>query len=159
MNFNKNDNETKCLIQQIKNHSGYVMKIYHIGNFNYIDYRSSLPDLNSNFKDEFKKGFWTFKTIDLETEKYKKIWEKFVKKDEIKEIIENNLNMKNYIFSISNIFEKYSNFSLFGIDLLFNKEENIFYIIDCNSLPSYKIKNFNHEEIFRNFFIEKLNKK
>jgi hypothetical protein len=159
LNFDKNDNETKCLIQQIKNHSGYVMKIYHIGNFNYIDYRSSLPDLNSNFKDEFKEGFWTFKTIDLESEKYKKIWEKFVKKDEIKEIIENNLNMKNYIFSISNIFEKYSNFSLFGIDLLFNKEENIFYIIDCNSLPSYKIKNFNHEEIFRNFFIEKLNKK
>ena len=159
LNFDKNDNETKCLIQQIKNHSGYVMKIYHIGKFNYIDYRSSLPDLNSKFIEEIKNGFWTFKTIELETEKYKKIWEKFVKKDEIEEIIENNENMKNYIFNVSNIFEKWSNFSLFGIDLLFNKEEKNFYIIDCNSLPSYKIKNFDHEKNFRDFFIEKLNKK
>ena len=144
LNFDKNDNETKCLIQQIKNHSGYVMKIYHIGKFNYIDYRSSLPDLNSKFIEEIKNGFWTFK---------------FVKKDEIEEIIENNENMKNYIFNVSNIFEKWSNFSLFGIDLLFNKEEKNFYIIDCNSLPSYKIKNFDHEKNFRDFFIEKLNKK
>ena len=67
--------------------------------------------------------------------------------------------MKNYIFNVSNIFEKWSNFSLFGIDLLFNKEEKNFYIIDCNSLPSYKIKNFDHEKNFRDFFIEKLNKK
>ena len=156
--YDKNDNQTKCIIQQINNHSGYVMKIYHIGKFNYIDYRSSLPDLSEKFKEEFKEGFWTFKTIDLESENFKKkIWEKFVKKGEIENIIENS-NMKEYIFSISNIFEKYSNFSLFGIDLLYNKEKKTFFIIDCNSFPSYKIKDFNHEEKFRRFFIEKINK-
>ena len=158
LKFDKNDTQTKCIIQEINNHSGYVMKIYHIGNFNYIDYRSSLPDLSEKFKAEFKEGFWTFKTIDLESENYrKKIWEKFVKKGEIEKIIENS-NMKNYIFNIANIFEKFSNFSLFGIDLLLTKNET-FFIIDCNSLPSYKIKGFNHEKNFRDFFIEKINKK
>jgi hypothetical protein len=142
--------DTTVVLQSFVNHGGRVMKIYHINNTNFIDYRHSLPDVNKNLIDHFKEGYWTFKTIELENGKYKEILEKFNDEDFIKNITEGENSKKlEFAYKICDMFQKFSKFSLFGVDLLYAYEENAFYIIDVNSLPGYKIKNVDLAEMFR----------
>ena len=146
---------TTVLIQHIVNHGGYVLKIYHMGNKNYIDYRSSLIDINEDNKelvnDLFKNGgYWNFKTIMLESDEYKNnIWSKYTTKDGVEKNIINNKDLMDYIINITNLFEIYSHMGLFGIDIII--EKNKLYIIDANSLPGYK-KGFDVEKDLRNYF-------
>ena len=151
---------TSVLIQHITKHGGYVLKIYHMGNKNYIDYRSSLIDIeetNKKLVDELFKenGYWNFKTIMLESEEYKNnIWDKYVEKNGIENKVKNNKELFNYIINIANLFEIYSHMGLFGIDVLIGNNDdnnNILYIIDANSLPGYK-KGFEVEKDLRNYF-------
>jgi hypothetical protein len=152
---------TTVLIQHITRHGGYVLKIYHMGNKNFIDYRSSLIDIDENNKklvDELFKGngYWNFKTIMLESEEYKNnIWSKYVEKNGIENKVKNNKELFSYIINITNLFEIYSHMGLFGIDVLIdnnddNDNNNILYIIDANSLPGYK-KGFEVEKDLRNY--------
>ena len=146
---------TSVLIQHTINHGGYVLKIYHMGNKNYIDYRSSLIDIDKNnsnlFKDLFKnEGFWNFKTIMLESDEYKKnIWNKYTIKGEIEKMVKSNKDLLEYIISIVNMFEIYSHMGLFGIDLIIENDK--LFIIDANSLPGYKL-GFDVEQDLRNYF-------
>ena len=148
---------TSILIQHIYNHSGYVLKIYHMGTKNYIDYRSSLIDIDENNKeliqDLFKNnGFWNFKTIQLESDEYKNnIWNKYTKKNEVENRIKNNKDIMDYINNVVNLFDIYSHMGLFGIDIIIENDK--LFIIDANSLPGYK-KGFNVEEDLRNYFKE-----
>ena len=148
---------TSTLVQHLINHGGYVLKIYHMGNKNYIDYRSSLIDIDENnsnlLKDIFKnEGFWNFKTIMLESDEYKKnIWNKYTKKGEIENKVISNKGLLEYIINIVNLFEIYSHMGLFGIDIII--EQDKLYIIDANSLPGYKL-GFNVEKDLRNYFNE-----
>ena len=153
---------TSVLIQHIINHGGYVLKIYHMGNKNYIDYRSSLIDIDKNnselFKDVFKnEGFWNFKTIMLERDEYKKnIWNKYTKKDEIEKKVKRNQDLMHFIINMVNMFEIYSHMGLFGIDLIIEKDK--LFIIDANSLPGYK-SGFVVEKDLRNYFNEIISSK
>ena len=153
---------TSVLIQHIINHGGYVLKIYHMGNKNYIDYRSSLIDIDKNnselFKDVFKnEGFWNFKTIMLERDEYKKnIWNKYTKKDEIEKKVKSNQDLMHFIINMVNMFEIYSHMGLFGIDLIIEKDK--LFIIDANSLPGYK-SGFVVERDLRNYFNEIISSK
>ena len=145
---------TTVLVQHIINHGGYVLKIYHMGNKNYIDYRSSLIDIDINnadiLNDIFKnEGFWNFKTIMLESSEYKNnIWSKYTKKSGIENEIKNNSDLSKYIIYVTNMFEIYSHMGLFGIDLII--ENGKLYIIDANSLPGYKL-GFDVEKDLRNY--------
>ena len=145
---------TSILIQHITNHGGYVLKIYHMGNKNYIDYRSSLIDIDENNKDLINdlfnnEGFWNFKTIMLESDEYKNnIWNKYTKKNEIENKVKNNKDLIEYINNVINLFEIYSHMGLFGIDIIIENDK--LFIIDANSLPGYK-KGFNVEEDLRNY--------
>ena len=145
---------TSILIQHITNHGGYVLKIYHMGNKNYIDYRSSLIDIDENNNDLVydlfnNKGFWNFKTIMLESDEYKNnIWNKYTKKNEIENKVKNNKDLIEYINNVINLFEIYSHMGLFGIDIIIENDK--LFIIDANSLPGYK-KGFNVEEDLRNY--------
>ena len=157
--LSKIDNKysTSILLQHLHNHGGYVLKIYHMGNKNYIDYRSSLIDIDENNKeliqDLFKdKGFWNFKTIMLESDEYKNnIWIKYTKKNEVENRIKNNKDIMDYIYNVVNLFEIYSHMGLFGIDIIIEKDK--LFIIDANSLPGYK-NGFNVEDDLRNYFKE-----
>ena len=148
---------TSVLLQHIANHDGYVLKIYHLGEKNYIDYRSSLIDIDENNKDLVDelfegKGYWNFKTIMLESEEYKNnIWAKYVKKNELEKKVKNNKELYNYIINVANLFEIYSHMGLFGIDILIDNNNKL-YIIDANSLPGYK-KGFEVEKDLRTYFI------
>ena len=132
-----------------------------MGNKNFIDYRSSLIDIdetNKKLVDELFKGngYWNFKTIMLESEEYKNnIWSKYVEKNGIENKVKNNKELFSYIINIANLFEIYSHMGLFGIDVLIgndddNDNNNILYIIDANSLPGYK-KGFEVEKDLRNY--------
>ena len=145
------------LIQHITQHGGYVLKVYHLGNKNYIDYRSSIIDIDENNKklvDELfgENGFWNFKTIMLESEEYKKnIWNKYIiDKDGVEKKVKNNKKLFEFLINFVNLFEIYSHMGLFGIDILIDNDNKL-YIIDANSLPGYK-KGFNIEEDLRNYF-------
>ena len=146
---------TTVLIQNIIKHGGYVLKIYHIGNKNFIDYRSSLIDIDENNNELVNElfqgnGYWNFKTIMLESDEYKNnIWNKYVKKNGVENIIQNNKDLYNYIINIVNLFEIYSHMGLFGIDILIDNGNKL-YIIDANSLPGYK-KGFEVEKDLRNY--------
>ena len=146
---------TTVLIQHTINHGGYVLKIYHMGNKNYIDYRSSLIDIDKNnsnlLKDVFKnEGFWNFKTIMLESDEYKKnIWNKYTIKGEIEKMVKSNKDLLEYIISMVNMFEIYSHMGLFGIDIIIENDK--LFIIDANSLPGYKL-GFTVEQDLRNYF-------
>ena len=126
-----------------------------MGNKNYIDYRSSLIDIDINnadiLNDIFKnEGFWNFKTIMLESSEYKNnIWSKYTKKGGIENEIKNNSDLSKYIIYVTNMFEIYSHMGLFGIDLII--ENGKLYIIDANSLPGYKL-GFDVEKDLRNYF-------
>ena len=156
LKINKNYS-TSILIQHVHNHGGYVLKIYHMGTKNYIDYRSSLIDIDENNKelisDLFKNnGFWNFKTIELESDEYKNnIWNKYTKKNDVENRIKNNKDIMDFINNIVSLFEIYSHMGLFGIDIIIENDK--LYIIDANSLPGYK-KGFNVEEDLRNYFKE-----
>ena len=147
---------TTVLLQHITKHGGYVLKIYHMGHKNFIDYRSSLIDIdenNKNLVDELfkEKGFWNFKTIMLESEEYKNnIWNKYVIKDGIENKVKSNKELYDYIINIADLFEIYSHMGLFGIDILIDNENKL-YIIDANSLPGYK-QGFEVEKDLRNYF-------
>ena len=128
-----------------------------MGNKNYIDYRSSLIDIDKNnsnlLKDVFKnEGFWNFKTIMLESDEYiTNIWNKYTKKNEIENKVKNNEDLMKYIINVVNMFEIYSHMGLFGIDIII-ENDNLF-IIDANSLPGYK-NGFDVEKDLRNYLKE-----
>ena len=130
----------------------------------FIDYRSSIIDMeekNTNLMESIfqGKGYWSFKTVELESENYKKnIWEKYVKKDNVYNLVNDNQKLKKYLYQITNLFEIYSHMSLFGIDVLIDYNNKNLYIIDANSFPGYK-KGYDIKNDIREFFKKYTNKK
>jgi len=147
---------TSMLIQHITQHGGYVLKLYHLGNKNFIDYRSSLINIdeaNTKMVEELFEGngYWNFKTIMLESDEYKnKIWGKYVEKNGVENKIKKNKKLFDYILNVVSLFEIYSHMGLFGIDIIIDNKNKL-YIIDANSLPGYK-KGFEIEKDLRNYF-------
>ena len=147
---------TTMLIQHITHHGGYVLKVYHLGNKNFIDYRSSLINIdetNTKMVEELFEGngYWNFKTIMLESDEYKNnIWGKYVEKNGVENKIKKNKKLFDYIMNVVSLFEIYSHMGLFGVDILIDNENKL-YIIDANSLPGYK-KGFDIEKDLRNYF-------
>ena len=70
--LNEKIDDAVCVVQTFINHGDHVIKMYHINNKNYFDYRSSLLDLSEQYKKEYKENYWTFKTIELEDKSYMK---------------------------------------------------------------------------------------
>ena len=127
------------ILQTYVNHGGKVFKVYHINNNSIIYLRNSLPDFTIDLVDkfeEFKLGFYYIHTPDLFGSNY----ELFLKKIQLKffEINNNNHHIIDYLKSITNIFEKFSRLTLFGLDFLFDSDNNTFYLVDANNFPGYK---------------------
>lgn len=145
---------TNCVIQSFINHGGHVLKMYHLNNENHLDYRSSLPDISEEFQKNFVNNFWDFKTIELESEKYKELLQKYLNSNID---VENLINLE-FLKEVSNYFEEFSKFTLFGLDFLFDHNNKEYYIVDCNSLPGYKLK-LPIENKFREHFKSLMEKK
>lgn len=124
-----------CVVQTFVNHGGKVFKLYRICGENYIDMRSSLPDISPELQANFPDGFWTFKTIELESEKYVNMLDQYRKNSDKLQSLDHKV-----LFRFAEAFEEFSKYTLFGLDFMFDYLSGGIYIIDCNSLPGYKIK-------------------
>ena len=154
-NLNEKIDDAVCVVQSYINHGDHVIKMYHINNKNYFDYRSSLLDLSEQLMKEYKDNYWTFKTIELEDKTYiENIWKKYRKENFIQNIIEKDSNKKLFVEKVCDTFASYAQMNLIGVDLLYDYNRNEFHLIDVNALPSYKIKNFDHAAEIRQFIID-----
>jgi hypothetical protein len=130
---------TVLVIQPFHNHGGKILKLYRINKELYFVMRPSLPDFNIHFQEKYSNELITFKTTNIpnlfikcfSTLQSEEMFENFQKK--IKEF-------ESFFKELANFFEQHSGFTLFGIDIIYAYEQNNFYILDCNSTPSYKIK-------------------
>ena len=111
-----------CIIQQYYNHDGYVYKIYIIGNNIYQKIHPSATPTSSCYD----------KSIE------------FIQHLTSNDIYNNNIVNNIITFPSMNLLKKLVQklkeifkLSLFGVDLIYNLNEKIYYIIDINYFPSY----------------------
>jgi len=58
---------------------------------------------------------------------------KFKNKEDLQELV----NIE-YLHNISDIFQEFSNKTLFGLDYLYDFTNKTYYLVDCNNFPGYK---------------------
>lgn len=150
------------VMQSYVNHGGYVIKLYRINHKSYIFYRPSLPDAREDLvsiHEEYKRGFYQTFTSALVTKEFREFWNK------VSHNIQVNKNVnEDYLNSLADIFEQYTDNNLIGLDFLYDYENKVYYLIDVNCFPGYKelIEEFNdlisnHVEYYYNRFKSKIN--
>lgn len=124
------------MLQSFVNHGGYVTKLYRSNRESQIFFRPSLPDASLDLTEKFeqyKNGYFKISTDQLLSENYIEFWKKLSNDRDIE-----NLVNKEYLVALSEIFENFSESTLFGLDFIYDKIKNEYYIIDCNEFPGYK---------------------
>jgi inositol-1,3,4-trisphosphate 5/6-kinase/inositol-tetrakisphosphate 1-kinase len=125
------------ILQRFINHDGLMFKNFFINKKSYTFIRPSLPNLegkNLNL-NHFKDDSFTFKNEFLYQKEDESFWEN------IENIGEKMLcNQINYdlIDSISKKFAEDTQINLFGLDYLFDRVNNKYYLLECNYFPSYR---------------------
>lgn len=161
--FTKGDEDKiSVVMQSYVNHGGYVIKLYRINHKSYIFYRPSLPDAKEELvtiHEEYKRGFYQTFTSALVTDEFCEFWNKVSHNSNVKQMVS-----EDYLNSLADIFEGYSENNLIGLDFVFDYENKVYYLIDVNCFPGYKelIGEFNelitnHVEYYYNKFKSELN--
>ena len=132
--FNNNKNNLYVIQERIK-HGGIMIKNYNINEESFSFIRPSLPDnainnknFNNNFIDFYNEMIYKKNDILFENydeEKVENFKQKLLEKIEI-------------INKLSNIFIKITKLTLFGLDFLYDEENDKFYILEINYFPSYR---------------------
>lgn len=134
--FEKNEN---FIIQEVISHGGSMIKNYSINEESYSFIRPSLPDLKQDVLkvDELKNG-----SMDILNENiYKSVYKDFNTENLKKEEEDNNIILKNTFDKVNKfslLFVKESKITFFGLDFLYNRENDIFYLLEVNYFPSYR---------------------
>ena len=134
-NFFNNKNNSYIIQERIK-HGGIMIKNYNINEESYSFIRPSLPD-NAINNVHFKKN----NVIDFYNEMiYKKndiLFENY--EEEKVNLFKNKLSQKLEIINkLSNVFINITKLTLFGLDFLYDEENEKFYILEINYFPSYR---------------------
>ena len=134
-NFFNNKNNSYIIQERIK-HGGIMIKNYNINEESYSFIRPSLPD-NAINNVHFKKN----NVIDFYNEMiYKKndiLFENY--EEEKVNLFKNKLAQKLEIINkLSNVFINITKLTLFGLDFLYDEENEKFYILEINYFPSYR---------------------
>ena len=132
-----NINDISLVIQHFVNHGGYFIKLFYINGKSFPYVRPSLPDLSpdlENTTEKFKHGFYSFITDDLLTKSYLDFW----KGQQLKSVKIEDLISRDYLQGVCDSFKNFSGISMFGLDLIYNYSENIYYLVDMNYFPGYK---------------------
>jgi len=125
------------IIQKFINHDGEMIKSFCINGKSYKFIRPSIPNLNKNEIEKILKK----KELDLTNEiiyqsKKNNIFEKKNKNtSDIDEALQNTFNIVN---KITLLFLEKTNITLFGLDFLYDKINDSFYILEINYFPSYR---------------------
>ncbi len=134
--FEKNE---EFILQEIINHGGSMIKNYSINEESYSFIRPSLPNLNEDVLkvNQLKNG-----SMDILNENiYKSVYKDFNTENLKKEEEDNNIILKNTFDKVdkfSLLFVKESKITFFGLDFLYNRENDIFYLLEVNYFPSYR---------------------
>jgi hypothetical protein len=114
------------------------MKLYSINETGYIYFRPSLPDVSDSLiekYEEYRLGYYKISTDQLLSKSYKAFWEKLYQSNE--DSVQKHVNQE-YLREIAKLFEDFSETTLFGLDFLYDYNNNIYYLVDCNIYPGYK---------------------
>ena len=143
-NYSKGfEDKVTMIIQAYVNHGGFVMKLYRVNNDSLVYWRPSLPDVSEELTKkhvEYSQGFFKIATSELLSKEYITLWEKISSNSSVKE----KINM-DYLRKVSDLFEVFSEMTLFGLDFLYDNDKNEYYLVDVNFFPGYKelVKEFN----------------
>jgi hypothetical protein len=127
---------TFCVIQKYANHGGQVMKLYRFNNGSRTYFRPSIADMFSNYEEkfeEFQRGYFKFRTEDLLSKNILELWKKFDSPVNIETLVD-----QKYLNEVSSVFENFVEKTLFGLDFLYDYENKVYLVIDCNNFPGYK---------------------
>ena len=125
------------IVQKFINHDGEMIKSFCINGKSYEFIRPSIPNLNKNKIEKFFKR----EELDLTNEiiyqsKKNNI---FGEKNKNTSNIDKELQKKfNIINKIVLLFLEKTNITLFGLDFLYDKIKDTFYILEINYFPSYR---------------------
>ncbi len=136
-NFKKIAKLKNFVIQKFINHDGIMFKNFFINKKSYTFIRPSLPNLEgNNLKiDHFKNDFFKFKNEFLYNKEDDSFWNSIENPHEKSASEEANYQ---FIDFISCLFSEYMNINLFGLDYLFDRVNNKYYLLECNYFPSYR---------------------
>ncbi len=137
VNFRKILKSRSFVIQKFINHDGLMFKNFFINKNSYTFMRPSLPNLEGkNLKlDHYKNDCFKFKNEFLYNKEDETFWTNIENPNEKLTLEEVNYELIDFI---SKLFAKYTNVNLFGLDYLFDKNTNTYYILECNYFPSYR---------------------
>lgn len=138
-NFLNTDNLFKIkqwktfLIQKFITHDGLMFKNYHINNKTVTIIRPSLPNLEGqNLKiKQFENGCFKFQNEFLYKKEDPTFWDKITPSEEAK------INLE-ALDHISKLLAIKKNITLFGIDWLYDKTTETYYLLEINYFPSYR---------------------
>ena len=134
--FEKNE---EFILQEIINHGGSMIKNYSINEESYSFIRPSIPNLNDDILkvNQLKNG-----SMDILNENiYKSLYSDFNTENIKKKEEENSILLKSLfdkVNKLSLLFVKVTEITFYGLDFLYNKENDAFYILEVNYFPSYR---------------------
>ena len=125
------------IIQKFINHDGEMIKSFCINGKSYEFIRPSIPNLNKNKIEKFFKNEELDLTNEIiyQSKKNNIFGEKNTNTSNIDKELQNKFNIIN---KISLLFLEKTNITLFGLDFLYDKIKDTFYILEVNYFPSYR---------------------
>ena len=125
------------ILQKFINHGGEMIKSFCINGKSYEFIRPSIPNLNKNTIDNFlkKEELDLTNEIIYQSKKNNIFGDKYKNISNIDEILQNKFNIVN---KITLLFLEKTNITLFGLDFLYDKIKDTFYILEINYFPSYR---------------------
>jgi hypothetical protein len=125
------------IIQKFINHDGEMIKSFCINGKSYEYIRPSIPNLSNNTIDNFSKKEELDLTNEIiyQSKKNNIFGEKNKSTSNIDEVLQNKFNIVN---KITLLFLEKTNITLFGLDFLYDKIKDTFYILEINYFPSYR---------------------
>ena len=125
------------IIQKYINHDGEMIKAFCINGKSYEFIRPSIPNLSKNKSENFstKEEFELTNEMIYQSEKNKIFGEKKIESSNFDKILQDKFNIINKIILL---FLEKTYITLFGLDFLYDKINDTFYILEINYFPSYR---------------------
>lgn len=135
-NFSKILKMKNFIIQKFIPHGGLMFKNYYINRKSFTIVRPSIPNLEGKIMESkrFENKCFSFHNEFLYAKEDPTLWEDAKEGSVVKE---SDINME-ALDGISKSFVKVTGVSLFGLDYLYDKDKNTYYLLEVNYFPSYR---------------------
>ena len=129
------DIKTPCFVQQFHNHSGYMLKIYTVGDKYYICKRPSIKNLTAG---EFPTVYFNSSSISKRG-KWSPLHNSICQNSPNVELINNDPSLmeNDVVVELLKRLKHEFEFTLLGIDIIVDEETGDYGVIDVNYFPGY----------------------